>query len=196
MSASKSKQVSWFSLEGQFLRFAGDAGYPLACPKALWLETSEGIYLIKLPKDSRISLGERLRSRDRLQVSGTKKLDLKKGTYELKAEQVTVLTSQDAAVTATAAAPASEPARSKAKILICQKSSCLKRGAVAVQQAIETTLRDRDLQDQVFIKGTGCMDCCKQGPTVVFMPAKQRYSQVTPTEIPALIEQHWPSTPA
>lgn len=48
-----------------------------------------------------------------------------------------------------------------ATILMCQKSDCMKRGGKAVCQALQETLSDRGLQNQVTIKGTGCMKQCK-----------------------------------
>lgn len=81
--------------------------------------------------------------------------------------------------------------KNKTCIMVCQKSSCRKRGADQVCQAIAESLRDHGLEDQVSIKGTGCMKQCKQGPCVVFMPDKSRYTEVTPNEINRLVEQHF-----
>lgn len=193
MSASKSKQNSWFSLDGQFLRFAGEAGSPLAFPKALWLESHARVYLIKLAKELRGPLGEELQAGAWIQVSGMKTMDLKQGICKLKAEQITVLRTSAAATPTPTPEVRPASSKSRAKILICQKSTCLKRGARAVQAAIEATLRDRGLAEQVTIKATGCMDCCKKGPNIVFMPDKSRYQQVTPAAIPGLIARHCPT---
>lgn len=86
--------------------------------------------------------------------------------------------------------PVSTP-KTKACIMVCQKSSCRKRGADQVCQAITESLRDRGLEDQVSLKGTGCMKQCKQGPCVVFMPDKSRYTEVVPNEIHTLVEKHF-----
>ena len=61
--------------------------------------------------------------------------------------------------------------------MVCQKSDCMKRGGKAVCQALEAALSDRGLEDQVTIKGTGCMKNCKAGPNLV-MPDKTRYSRI------------------
>ena len=187
MSKSPHKQVSEFELEGRFLGFISKKGDE---PQALWLATAEGEYPIQLSKKSRASLSQILMPGDWIQVSGKKKLNSKNGTCKLKAAQVTV-----------AAPKCSEPFpqpkaklnKAKAKILICQKSACMKRGAKAVQQALEITLRERGLEEQVSIKGTGCMNCCKKGPNIVFVPDKSRYQQVSPKEVPALVEEHLPA---
>ncbi|MDF0555530.1 (2Fe-2S) ferredoxin domain-containing protein [Kamptonema sp. UHCC 0994] len=94
--------------------------------------------------------------------------------------------SSEKTATATANCP-----QAKAKILVCQKSDCQKRGGRAVCQALENALSDRGLKDQVTIQGTGCLKQCKAGPNIVLMPDKTRYSRIEPAEIPAIIEKHF-----
>lgn len=89
--------------------------------------------------------------------------------------------------------PTAATPKAKACVMVCQKSSCRKRGADAVCQALTETLRDRGLEDQIAIKGTGCMKQCKQGPCVIFMPDKSRYTGIAPQEIPTLVEKHFPA---
>ena len=81
------------------------------------------------------------------------------------------------------------PVTSPVKILICGKSSCLKRGGTQICQALEAQIARQSLGDRVQIKLTGCMDRCKQGPNLVFMPEKARYSQVQAQDIPALLQE-------
>ncbi len=81
--------------------------------------------------------------------------------------------------------------KSKACVMVCQKSSCRKRGADAVCQALTESLQEHGLEDQVAIKGTGCMKQCKQGPCVVFMPDKSRYIGVETGQIDKLVEKHF-----
>ncbi len=85
----------------------------------------------------------------------------------------------------------SPPARpTPVKILVCGKSSCLKRGGSQICQALEAQIAQQGLGDRVQIKITGCMDRCKQGPNLVFMPEKSRYSHVHPQDIPTLMQEH------
>ena len=80
----------------------------------------------------------------------------------------------------------------KAQILVCQKSDCQKRGAGKVYQALSQVLTDNGLQDQVTIKKTGCLKKCKAGPNLIIMPDKAKYSRISSTEIPEVIEKHFP----
>jgi (2Fe-2S) ferredoxin len=82
------------------------------------------------------------------------------------------------------------PKAEAAKILICQKSSCRKRGAGKVCSQLAAELSDRNLSDAVTIKSTGCLNQCKQGPHVILLPDRAKYSRVRPDDIPTLIDQH------
>ncbi|MGI0490293.1 (2Fe-2S) ferredoxin domain-containing protein [Alkalinema pantanalense CENA528] len=81
------------------------------------------------------------------------------------------------------------PPCKKAKILMCQKSDCMKRQGKAVCQALEAALHDRQLTEFVQVKGTGCLKHCKAGPNLVV--DKVRYSKVTPEEVPDLLDKHF-----
>jgi len=67
----------------------------------------------------------------------------------------------------------------------------MKRGGKALCQALEGELKNCGLQDNVTIKGTGCMKNCKAGPNLV-MPDKTRYSRIEAGQVPALINKHFP----
>ncbi|MDZ8226462.1 (2Fe-2S) ferredoxin domain-containing protein [Nostoc sp. ChiVER01] len=194
MGASHSIEVSEFCLEGRFIDFVIKDGYKL---KGLILGTHEGESYIKLAKNLRATFDLRLPPGTWLQVVGYKKHDLKNGTVTLKAERVMAAPSQMVIQTATAVQePPSidnakvKPAKTKATILVCQKSDCMKRGGKAVCQALEAALSDRGLEDQVTIKGTGCMKNCKAGPNLV-MPDKTRHSRIQATQVPALMDKHF-----
>lgn len=195
MGASHSMEGSEFCLEGRFINFVIKDGYKL---KGLMLGTHEGESYIKLAKHLRAAFDLRLPPGTWLQVVGYKKYDLKDGTVTLKAERVMAARSDMARVHTTI--PVQEPpsidktkvkpAKAKATILVCQKSDCMKRGGKAVCQALEAALSDRGLEDQVTIKGTGCMKNCKAGTNLV-MPDKTRHSRIQATQVPALMDKHF-----
>ncbi|MEH1975912.1 MAG: (2Fe-2S) ferredoxin domain-containing protein [Nostoc sp.] len=195
MGASHSMEVSEFCLEGRFINFVIKDGYKL---KGIMLGTHEGESYIKLAKHLRAAFDLRLPPGTWLQVVGYKKHDLKDGTVTLKAERVMAARSEIGRVEKIA--PVQEPpsidnvkvkpAKTKATILVCQKSDCMKRGGKGVCQALEAALSDRGLEDQVTIKGTGCMKNCKAGPNLV-MPDKTRHSRIQAAQIPALMNQHF-----
>lgn len=181
----QAEKVSTFHLEGKFIGFVD---YFEENPKRIKVAYEEGERWIKLSKDLRRSLREVLKLGDWLEISGEYKYKYKTGELKLKAYQVNIKTASKQ--TTDLPSPVAVP-KTKACVMVCQKSSCRKRGADQVCQAVAESLRDRGLEDQVTIKGTGCMKQCKTGPCVVLMPDKSRYTQVSPQEIPTLIEKHF-----
>jgi (2Fe-2S) ferredoxin len=187
MSECHYQEVSEFCLEGRLLDFVIKDGYKL---KGLLLGTSEGECYVKLAKHLRGAFDLRLARGTWLQAVGTKKRDRKTGEVKLKAERVMAARPEKGRVetiTPVASPPATK--KPKATILVCQKSDCMKRGGKAVCQALEATLSDRGLEDQVTIKGTGCMKNCKAGPNLV-MPDKTRYTRIQAAQVPAIIDKH------
>jgi (2Fe-2S) ferredoxin len=209
------KQVSEFSLEGEIVNLIIEDGYKL---KYLRINSDRGIeFLVKLCKELRESLAPVLKPGLRVQVVGEKQLNLKNGKLKLKAYSlklsdsndrtpkqldptntpVAILTSDRAIENSsilsgtTAAQVAATPAKTKTKILVCQKSDCQKRGGAAVCKALENALNSRGLEGQVTVQGTGCLKQCKAGPNIVLMPDKTRYSRIKPAEIPAIVDKHF-----
>ncbi len=184
MGKSKRSQVTKFGVEGRFLNWVTEAPKP----QKLKLATAEGECCLKLSKKLHRSLSQTIVPGDWVQVSGKKKV-LKTGKVKLKASEIKLATPNLAEPFPQSPAKPFEP---KGKILICHKSPCIKRGSLVAYQAIENTLRDRGLADQVCLKTTGCMNRCKAGPNIVLMPGKSRYTCVQPEEIPNLIAKHFP----
>jgi len=209
------KQVSEFSLEGEILSLIIEDGYKL---KYLRICSDRGIeFLVKLCKELRESLSSVLTPGLRVLVTGEKQLNSKNGKLKLKAYSlklsdrnndralqplelanapVAFVTSPGAIdnksiPSGTASKTAVTSAKTKAKILVCQKSDCQKRGGAAVCKALENALNARGLEGEVTVQGTGCLKQCKAGPNIVLMPDKTRYSRIKPTEIPGIIDKHF-----
>ncbi|WP_315792044.1 (2Fe-2S) ferredoxin domain-containing protein [Fischerella sp. JS2] len=190
-------ETTAFCLEARFLDFVIKDGYKL---KGLILATPEGECYVKLAKHLRVAFDWHLPRGTWLQVVGEKKYDRKTGEVKLKAERIlaaridTVTQRQDAEKDvenfSVYSPKETKPKAVKSTILVCQKSDCMKRGGKEVCQAIQAAMSDRGLEDQVTIKGTGCMKNCKAGPNVV-MPDKTRYSGIKPTQVPTLMDKHF-----
>jgi (2Fe-2S) ferredoxin len=141
-----------------------------------------------------------------VRLSGERKVKLKTGEVQLKAYSLILVSKNGATADSNVVVEGdfgkekaegdvekSAPFQKKAKILVCQKSSCHKRGAGGVCKALEAALSDRGLEEQVTIQKTGCLKQCKAGPNIVMLPNKERYSKIDPQEIPELIEKHFAS---
>lgn len=172
-----------FRFSGQFLGYVFKDGYKI---KRLTIATPEGEYSIKMTKTARASLQQTLLPGDQIQVGGWQKFDRKTKTLKFKAYWI-----QPMVVIVAPKLSEPKPQKSgKEAILMCQKSSCMKRGGKAVCHAIENAISDRGLEDQVAIKGTGCMKACGKVP-VVFMPGKTRYTKLNPKDVASLIDEHF-----
>jgi NADH:ubiquinone oxidoreductase subunit E len=163
-----------FTTEGQFIGFVADG------PKLKYLKllSAQQEYWFKLPKDQRTAEDWDLKPKEWLRVSGERKQDGKTGTFKLKVHEVHRM--------ASAVAPVARP---QAKILVCGKSDCWKRGGKEVCHALQKTLQEQGLEQQVTIVKTGCMDRCKAGPNVVIMPSKVQHTRVRPSEVPNLVKE-------
>lgn len=189
---SKSVKTEFY-LEGRFLGYEFKDGYKI---KRLSLATENGEFSIKMTKEARMSIGRTLLPGDPIRVVGTQKRDLETFDLKLKAywiqplAQPAQVSSEDIAQLETAMQPATKP-QPKASILVCQKSTCMKKGGKEICHALDATLAERGLDEQVKVKGTGCMKACGKGPNVVFMPGKVRYTRISAKDIPALVDEHF-----
>lgn len=194
---SKYKQQAEFNWVGQLVDFIVKDGYKI---KYLRLHVSPHEYWVKLPKPLRYQLDPQIQPGCWLEVSGQAERCVKTGKLKLRAHEVALASepapgSQPASVepeTATAdREPAARAKPSKAKVLVCQKSGCRKRGGDLIRAEIAANLEACGLAGQVDVIGTGCLKECKRGPNVVMMPDKARYSNVSPNEIPQLVAKHF-----
>lgn len=184
-----SAQISDFNLVGQLVGFVIKDGDRI---KYLRVAVSEREYWIKVPKEMRDRLDRDLMPGCWVAITGTRKLDWKKGIVKLTAAEVQLTTKPSDGLTMLVSPSAPPPpAQGKASILVCQKSSCCQRGSKAVCRALEESLHDRGLTDRVEIKTTGCLKQCKQGPNLVVMPDKSRYSNFQPQQIDELLATHF-----
>lgn len=186
-------KTSPFCLEGQFIGFVDAVKEK---PKLLWIETSSGERYIKASKELRGYLYQVLKPGQWLEISGTQKLKHKTGELKLKADHVELKSPNQhclpcrSIVSVDQTTPV-KPSRTKACVMLCQKSSCRKRGAGDVHKAVIESLRTLGLEEHVTIKTTGCQKQCKKGPVMVLMPDKSRYTKVDSQQISTIVDKHF-----
>lgn len=180
------KKVSQVTLEGRFISFRGN---PSKKPKQIHLLTKEGEQKIKLAKKLRSHIRESLIPGDWVQVQVKETRKGKK--VKRKAKSVQPTTPRKPSEVFLPLDFPQEPKKTKDCIMVCQKSSCRKRGATEIYEAAAETLAAKCLENEVAVKGTGCMKQCKRGPCMVFMPDKSRYIGVKAKNVPVLIDKHF-----
>ncbi|MGL5942190.1 MAG: (2Fe-2S) ferredoxin domain-containing protein [Waterburya sp.] len=165
--------------------------------KYIKLATEQGKYWLKIPKKLRTSISS-LSTGCQLEVLGISKKHPKTDKVKYKAQTVILIApKQEPETTPTIKTKTvsllpvlNTEVKSKAQVLICQKSNCWKNGGKEVCQQLENSLGDRKLTKKIPIKKTGCLKKCKQAPNVVMMPDKARYSKVKPKQVENLVEKH------
>ena len=186
-----SKLKSKFSLVGQFQGFILDGSRV----KFLKLASGEREYKVKLSKEIRHSAYLAAYPGCWLAVKGKK--ESKSGKVKFEAKSFKLVEAPNSAGVHPVMVPQPPVVKTKKpkdSILVCQKSSCWKRGGEEVCQAIKDSLSDRNLDEQVRVKLTGCLKKCKKGPNIVMMPDKALYSKVKAKQVPTLVEEHFVNT--
>ena len=200
--------LSEFNIEGQFLGFISEITGKF---KYLRLASASGDVKIKIAKELRLPLSLSLEPGEQIRVVGVSKLDSHTNTIKLKAHRVTPIgfclnqkmspqqqTLLDPATIANLPTVESDRGETpvqkyspKAKIIVCQKSGCLKRGGRRLLSELEKILCDRGLQDQVIIEcSRGCLKCCKSAPNYILQIGNKEYKNIHPEAIVSLLENH------
>mgnify|MGYP001791741703 CR=1 FL=1 len=142
-------------------------------------------YAITLSKSVRQMMLGYLAPDDWIRVVGKRKFDGKTGDWQWKAKEIVklsaaqinhycqlaennaVLNNDGLSDCLSEGQPtpqkASKKASSKARVLICQKSSCQRRGSMAVCQAIERAIAHSNHPQSITLQPTGCMKQCNSG---------------------------------
>ena len=150
---------------------------------------------IKLGKSLRQALFTYLEPQDWLKIEGKCKRDAKTDEVTWKASEVIKLSPKQiekvkkkAATSEKVRPPKARTKKTKpARVLICQKGSCRKKGSVAVGKAFGDALVELGCDDRVTIKATGCMSHCKAGPNVVLLPGGGSHKRVKPKDARSLV---------
>lgn len=184
--------VTSFNFKGKLSKIA----YKQKKIKYLKLETEQGKYWIKISKQLSKQLAG-LSPGCQLEVDGKVKQDPETGKTKYKAKRVAVVAPEALATlpkvktkTVSLLPLFDSKIKSKAKVLICQKSNCWKKGGQKVCAEIESILSDRGLTKEIPIQKTGCLKQCKKAPALVMMPDKARYNQVKPKQVAEMVEKH------
>jgi len=70
------------------------------------------------------------------------------------------------------------------------KGCCAAKNAREIAARFKEELHKRGLKGKMRANKAGCLDLCEWGPTVVIYPEGVWYKQVTPDDVPEIIEAH------
>ena len=90
-----------------------------------------------------------------------------------------------------------QPVSYKRVIYICTnvreedgRPACGLRGSEAICAAFKDEVKKRGLKGKIRAMKSGCMDFCELGPNVMVFPESVWHSEVTPEDVPALVEKY------
>ncbi|MBD3221913.1 NAD(P)-binding protein [bacterium] len=77
------------------------------------------------------------------------------------------------------------------QVLICGETGCVSSGCLQVQTALKEEIARHDgLVDRVRVVQTGCIGSCELGPVAVVYPEGVLYTELTPEDMPTIVERH------
>jgi len=77
--------------------------------------------------------------------------------------------------------------RKKITLRCCMAAGCMSSGAQGVKQQLDKAVAEAGLQDQVEVRGVGCMKLCCEGPLVQADPQNSLYVKVTPENAASVV---------
>ena len=76
-------------------------------------------------------------------------------------------------------------------VLICGGTGCTSSNSLKIQEAMNTELAARGLENEVKVVLTGCFGLCALGPVMIVYPEGTFYSCVKPEDVPEIVEEHF-----
>jgi NADH:ubiquinone oxidoreductase subunit F (NADH-binding)/(2Fe-2S) ferredoxin/Pyruvate/2-oxoacid:ferredoxin oxidoreductase delta subunit len=75
------------------------------------------------------------------------------------------------------------------RVLVCGGPGCLPMGSEEVAAAFQAELKAKGLAGKVVLKESGCQGMCAKAVKVMFRPQEITYQQVTPEDVPEIVEE-------
>ena len=163
-------------------------------------------YWIEVAKEQSKKLGERLQPGCKIEVKGMLKRKIKKEKIDYKAYKIKILTSPPVVATPkTSVEPSTKKTdkakksdktkksqkKSTARVLICKKSNCWKKGGKESYEKLRQELEKKGITEKIDIKLTGCLKKCKKAANMIVLPDKKHYVNVKAKQIPTMVEKHF-----
>ena len=77
--------------------------------------------------------------------------------------------------------------RKKIVLRCCMAAGCMSSDSKGVKEQLEKAVADAGLQNEVEVRGVGCMKLCCEGPLVAVDPQNALYVKVTAENAPSII---------
>ena len=84
----------------------------------------------------------------------------------------------------------SENAKIKMHVLCCGGTGCKSSASDEIVANFNSLLKEKGLQDEVMVIKTGCFGFCEKGPIVKMIPDNTFYTQVKPSDVERIVDEH------
>ncbi|MBQ8222206.1 MAG: NADH-quinone oxidoreductase subunit NuoF [Bacteroidales bacterium] len=84
----------------------------------------------------------------------------------------------------------SEVAKIKMHVLCCGGTGCKSSASDEIVANFNSMLKEKGLEDEVMVIKTGCFGFCEKGPIVKMIPDNTFYTQVKPSDVRQIVEEH------
>jgi NADH:ubiquinone oxidoreductase subunit F (NADH-binding)/(2Fe-2S) ferredoxin len=78
----------------------------------------------------------------------------------------------------------------KYHILICGGTGCHASQSAKIKENFEQLIKEKNLENDVQVVGTGCFGFCEKGPIVKMLPDNTFYTQVKPEDCREIVDEH------
>jgi len=78
----------------------------------------------------------------------------------------------------------------KTHVLCCGGTGCKASASDEIVANFEEILKEKGLQDEVQVIKTGCFGFCEKGPIVKMLPDNTFYTQVKPSDVRKIVDEH------
>ena len=78
----------------------------------------------------------------------------------------------------------------RSHVLVCGGTGCSSSNSQQIIDAMEKEIAEAGLSDEVKVVKTGCFGLCALGPIMIIYPEGSFYSEVKPSDVPEIVEEH------
>ena len=81
-------------------------------------------------------------------------------------------------------------AKYEKQVLMCGGTGCTSSGSMKIADELEKQLKEKGLDEKVFVVRTGCFGLCERGPIMIVYPGGAFYTHVTMDMVPRIVDEH------
>lgn len=78
----------------------------------------------------------------------------------------------------------------RSHVLVCGGTGCHSNNSAAIKKEFETLIKERGLENDVSVVGTGCFGLCAVGPIVIVYPEGAFYSGMKVEDVAEIVDEH------